>query len=760
MDNFSQIAKAATQGATAQPIKKKIPKGYAQLPSGAVVRIPKTTKEADLLLEIDAKEKGIRDNKFDVRAQANHRAAPRMGVATNAPSYGPSEAKEIIRKKQTKALSPSELIGKILEGPQGRDHQGYSDLMDEATDRVTTFGKEKGGWLGGHVSGAIAGATIGQLDALNTGAAGTRTGSSGLGAEKDASFLLTAGGMPIANTVGAVAGGILKKVKGAKPVDVPASVPAQVMEEPGVTYRAPAKKTETLTKDERALIHSAPKEELENIVSMYQISKRQGKPVTPRSEEVYNLAQARLDEQNARFAGATTDNTLVIDLQKSLESRGAGMPPARKGASRGSVIVPTGEDLKTAGRNIARGGRAVLKGSKELNKVARFAQLGADAGALLRQGGSALINNPKAWWTGVKQGTKAAASDDALEQFITGIETRQVEVPVKNAKGGYDVQTLDLAPIREKAGLSLTGSGVKEEGFASSVVEFIGKKVPALGKLERFQTAFMNSVRSEMFDDFVKAFPDATEEELKRRAKFINSTLGRSNIKEVPEVFEQLMTSPRWTKSRWEMAAQYARTPETAARALAGDKAAQQNLFDLGRTAGAMLAVYKLAEASGAKVELTDPSSPDFLKIRVGDTVYDPTSSVAAPIRTVLRLYYMTGVPKATGQKGIEVTPRKNWGSEISSTLVNTLGPGPRTLTNNLVGKSISGYDLKDDEKGWAQLMPLIAKGMKETWDEDGPTAALARGAVEFLGVNSNKFPAKKREDRPKKKAKPERKAR
>lgn len=399
---------------------------------------------------------------------------------------------------------------------------------------------------------------------------------------------------------------------------------------------------------------------------------------------------------------AADASTAASDLDPdfySVGNGGGGKPPSQPPVAMGDA--GKGEPSKSA-----------LHYAKELSYIARGLKLGADVGALLRQGGEMLVNDPIQWAKSVGQGLSKTDKGKLIKHY------QELQSRTINGKS--------MADVRKLAGLK-TSMMDTEEAFASKLFD----KIPGLNRLENFQRAFLDTGRIERFDAFYRKFPDATEKELKDYAKYINSAMGKSNLTQVKDVFEVLMTSPRWTASRWEMAGRILKSPATVAKAMGGNKAARQEVLNLARYSVALYGMLKVAESSGAEIDF-DPRSSGFLKMRFGEKVFDPTSGVAAPIRASLRaLLFMRG----------ETSGSKNPASEFGQLASYTGNPLITSTYGLVTGENLTGYELDEDERGAMMLMPLIANGVKQTLEKDGPTAAAIQGLTELLGVNSNRFP-------------------
>jgi len=326
------------------------------------------------------------------------------------------------------------------------------------------------------------------------------------------------------------------------------------------------------------------------------------------------------------------------------------------------------------------------------------------------------LTRPAAYGKAIGNAFKGMGSDEALLKIEEAYRFKQIN-------GKY------AEPIRKRAGLAISDTLTDpEEAFVAKWIH----KIPGLKKLERGQTAFLNSLRMELMDSFIKNLPNATEKELKDRARFINNATGRSNLKQVPELAQILMTSPRYTASRWAMIGEIVRNPVNFKSA-----GARQNMQDMAVAAGGIYTILKIAELSGAEVDF-DPLSSDFLKVRVGENVYDPTAGVATALRTTLGIALMVKDPKTQ-------TPYKNPVSMAGRSALNTASPGVRAITEQPTGVTLSGFPVDDDEKGWKAFAPLI---ISQFWSAvergDDPKQIAASTGAEFLGVGVNRYPKSK----------------
>jgi hypothetical protein len=350
--------------------------------------------------------------------------------------------------------------------------------------------------------------------------------------------------------------------------------------------------------------------------------------------------------------------------------------------------------------------------------LARSLRLGSDAGMLLRQG-LFTLGRGKANLKGLTNFFKALGDDTAWDVINESYFYKEA------ADGRL------LEPIRSKAGLATSDVYLDPEEIR--VIQLL-KKVPVLskfvGSLERGQAAFINTVRREVFDQFVEKFPDATEMELKARARFINAATGRSNWKDVPVAFQAVMTSPRYTASRYEILGEVLRNPANI-----NNKGARENLKDLGFVAGSVAGTLKLMEVLGFEVSW-DPFSSDFLKVRRGGTVYDPTAGVGKALRTALRVIaYGAGLKEMKYGESIK--------EEFGKILSDTLSPGLSTPATMITGENLMGMEAKTTERGIFLALPLLVGSFVEGLEEGGMGEAMSSAIPEFFGIGVNRYQSK-----------------
>jgi hypothetical protein len=248
--------------------------------------------------------------------------------------------------------------------------------------------------------------------------------------------------------------------------------------------------------------------------------------------------------------------------------------------------------------------------------ITRTLKASFDVSAPGRQG--IFLIGTKHWWADQK---------GMFKSFVSEKEFHELSEEIRNRP------TFDLM---NKAGLEITKPAEKasimdrEEAFVSKFAE----KIPGVRQSERAYLAFLNKLRADVFDDFVKKGEvlgiDFVQEPeyLKSAAKFINAATGRGQVKWVgrnAELLSKGLFSPKLMASRLQLMNPmfYARLhPDVRGFAI------KQGLI----ATSAMLSVMGLAAAAGASVE-KDPRSSDFGKIVIGNTRFDVTGGFQPYVR-------------------------------------------------------------------------------------------------------------------------------
>jgi hypothetical protein len=321
---------------------------------------------------------------------------------------------------------------------------------------------------------------------------------------------------------------------------------------------------------------------------------------------------------------------------------------------------------------------------RELVNAPRALTASFDLSAPLRQGLFIGAGHPKAFASACGQMFKYWKSPEAIRD----LEVQMASDPV------YE--------LAHRAGLAITrpGSvlGQQEERFAGTLVQ----KIPGISASERAYTGFLNKIRFDVFKSMVKDSQNAGIElgdrELKQIGAFVNAASGRGNLPKSlanhAETLNAVLFSPRLLASRL-----YLLNPVNYVNASPVVRQhAIRSLLSLGALATTALAI---AKASGADVE-TDMTSPDWGKIRVGDTRYD--------IGGGFTQYLRTGARMAQALREGEGISEKVTGAAKPTLpfLRNKLAPVPSLVADLWKGTDFAGQPLKLDQALMSRFTPLI----------------------------------------------------
>ena len=351
-----------------------------------------------------------------------------------------------------------------------------------------------------------------------------------------------------------------------------------------------------------------------------------------------------------------------------------------------------------------------------------------DLSAPLRQG-LFLIHKP-VWWRAFPQMFRYMGSEQAFDDLMEDITTRPT----------YDEM------VKSKLALSNMGTKLnsREEDFMSSWAE----RIPGVGRLvkasERAYVGFLNKVRADVFDQLLDKLPeDATEQDKKDIAAFVNAASGRGNL---PKTLQQsapllnaLFFSPRLMASRIKMGTVLI-DPRTY---VTMNKTARNEYIKSILSVGSLaLMITTLAILGGGEGE-EDPRSSDFGKIRFGDTRYDILGGQAQYITLAARITsgsYKTadGDIKQYGNKFGQTTRL----DAISKFTTNKAAPIPSFVMDYFRGENAIGEKFEMDKAILSRFVPLYLQDVAKGVDESKGLGEVAAKTIPGLfGVGTQSYP-------------------
>lgn len=284
---------------------------------------------------------------------------------------------------------------------------------------------------------------------------------------------------------------------------------------------------------------------------------------------------------------------------------------------------------------------------KEVSSLQRALATGFDISPFGRQGGPVAYSHPllaanvlKEVVTELYRQTNTAEIGQDLDwgqlgKFLTGLDTRQAEFNVL-----HDLNDNEQGRFRLEAGLSITNS----EEHATKQEEIMqgrwAKHIPGIAGSGRIGTMILNKMRATLFDlmaENIGRTGRVSMAEGKLIAQFVNMATGRVDWgPKGNHLLSNLnigMFSARWVASRFEYLANPFLLPFRGGGLKENWRVKREIYKEYGRTFGSVSTVLGIVALAGAllwddddedkpRVEL-GPRSPDFLKIRMGETRLD-----------------------------------------------------------------------------------------------------------------------------------------
>lgn len=292
-------------------------------------------------------------------------------------------------------------------------------------------------------------------------------------------------------------------------------------------------------------------------------------------------------------------------------------------------------------------------------------------------------------------------------------------------------------PIREQAGLDLSeifdvNPLKKEESFRSSAAERIPLYKHIVNFSNRHMMLYLNLIRARAFDIYLEAHPNATMPELKAHADVINNISGRGNLLGrgvATKIAEFVTFSPQFSGSRIQ-------TPTLILKHWKLPRVRKEIAKDMVRGAAVPGALLALAAVAGYDVS-TDVRSPDFLKIRKGNTRIDLLAGEQQYLRMIARVA-LTATDRA-GVTGDEFTgPPEDPIDIITNYFKYKSSPAiqlPYTLT--------TGHDLVYQDRGRIETIARAAQPMVSEDIEDAirdPEGWVLASTLTLAGVGVNTY--------------------
>jgi hypothetical protein len=355
----------------------------------------------------------------------------------------------------------------------------------------------------------------------------------------------------------------------------------------------------------------------------------------------------------------------------------------------------------------------------------------ADMSYMFRQG---LWLSTRSWNDAERGKLAVGAAGKAWEAFWNQHDAHEIDLALRRHPNHL---------MRLKYGLYLApmeiGSvSAQEEIFANE----LGKRIPGyrhvIGASERHMVTGLNLLRAGVFDQFVKDNPNASEEEYRAMADYINKASGRGKFTgTTAKSMAVWFFAPRFAVSRFQ-------TPYTLYQYWNLPTVRKEIARDMASTTATGLSVLALGALAGAVVGL-DPRDSDFGKMVIGNTRIDPWGGFLQPARLLTGIG--TGVLDRTGLTGKHLPENMKAFTGISSIwdmaanfTFYKLAPAVNVPFTLLSGENVVGEKQGFTETGLRTVTPLFLQEVFDAYQTDGIRGGTLSGPMAFVGVGVSSY--------------------
>lgn len=367
----------------------------------------------------------------------------------------------------------------------------------------------------------------------------------------------------------------------------------------------------------------------------------------------------------------------------------------------------------------------------ETGNIPRSLMASFDLSAPFRQG-IFFATRPKQFLPAMGQMFKYFGEPGAYEKSLTEIRQRP------NYK------------LMKKAKLSLSDVGAiateREETFMSTLAE----KVPGVKASNRAYSGFLNKLRADVFDDIIRKVEKTGKINIEHDpafldslGRFINSATGRGKIsgfEKAGKALNAFFFSPRLMASRINMLnpAYYIKL-HPAVRAEALNSVIKNSV--------AAASVLGLAKLGGAEVNLSS-SSPDFLKMKIGNTRLDMMGGFSQYARLIAGVadYTAKEINKDILGNSKQKITKSGW-DIVSRFFESKEAPAVSLIIDFLKGKGYVTKDFNLPKEMADRLVPMVIQDAWDLFKNDPETLYMLVPGIFGMGLQTY-------EEKPKKKKK------
>jgi hypothetical protein len=369
-----------------------------------------------------------------------------------------------------------------------------------------------------------------------------------------------------------------------------------------------------------------------------------------------------------------------------------------------------------------------VKTISEIAGTAKAMKASLDNSAIGRQGIKILWTNPEIW------------AKNSAKTFLD----------IWNTFGGKDTMSEIRAdalsrPNYEKYVKDKLAIGITEEAFPTHWPA----KIPGLGKLfkasEAAYSGFMLRNRIDLYDKYTDIAQKSGLGETTNLGigKLVNSLTSRGDLgrfEPVASTVNNVFFSPRNLKANIDVLTAHVFDKNMS------PFVRKQAAINLVKIISGTAAVLVLADAMIPGSVEKDPRSPDFGKIRVGDTRFDITGGMASIVILAARLINGNTKSSVTGEV-ISLTTghygRPTRLDQVYNFFQNKLSPAYAVVKDILKGKDFQGNPITIQGEISNLLMPLPIATFEELKNNPNSANIILAMILEELGVSTNTYSGK-----------------
>jgi hypothetical protein len=489
--------------------------------------------------------------------------------------------------------------------------------------------------------------------------------------------------------------------------------------------------------------------------------KRQIKDAEDKSPAIH---AARLAKETESYAKQL--ETRIAEYERQLEEDDV-MPKDRKPLPETKRIIDLQYEIEVAKSKVKmRRAKLMAQNMKNHEKAwaiikgtlntARTLRTSMDLSAVLRQGGFFVAANPIISARAIPKMLKAAISEKGAFEIMQEIENRE------NSR------------LYKRADLSLTSDAgefkQQEEAFAGNFIHLFDH-IPGIRRIaqavegsQRAYTAYLNSVRADVFDHMVATLSKSgkvTDSEAKVIANFVNIASGRGSLGKAEPAAETLATvffAPKYVASRFQLILS---EPFKVATGIGHDTNRTRSLVakEYARALGGVVAFYSLVKLLSLLWDEDDPNKPrigvdprssDAGKVIIGNTRLDPLAGLSQT--SVLLVRNLWGEKVSAGGKVYDLTREEGKKSgpmaddiyDVNSRFQRSkLSPWLSSAIDARTGENLVGEKVTAGTVALDMVTPLVFSDIADTMRDQGYAKGTVLATLAIFGMGLQTYDPK-----------------